>query len=349
MSHSPDARREGRRAVFDQEPRDGVRGLGDPNSVTTHCDCCPCSTDWWRGCDRGGGLRDPHRGRRRSPTIGGIRTRVLESDGGGSTVLLIHGYSDSADGWRAVMDTLADAGHRAVAVDLPHHGRAERPTGASFFGVVDDFVAAAVEKFGDGTDVVLVGNSVGGTSALRVAPAGRFAVDCRARHRPRRPGNSHVDEAGSSRYSAWPAVARAGQRVSAEGHEYRPDAHQHMLSPGRSRAGRMSADARSQYASHWGPGDLRRQLLLGGADHRRTHRPGCARREAVSCPRHRGMGCARLDQSGPRGRRTAPLPPRSDDKGAPGHRALPAVRPAQTSSLNSRSSSQSSTDPLFRR
>jgi pimeloyl-ACP methyl ester carboxylesterase len=26
----------------------------------------------------------------------------------------------------------------------------------------------------------------------------------------------------------------------------------------------MSADARAQYASHWGPGDLRRQLLLGG-------------------------------------------------------------------------------------
>ena len=77
-------------------------------------------------------------------TIGGIRTRVLESGGGGSAVLLVHGYSDSADGWRAVMDRVASGGHRAVAVDLPYHGRAERPVGTSFFGVVVDFVAAAV-------------------------------------------------------------------------------------------------------------------------------------------------------------------------------------------------------------
>jgi pimeloyl-ACP methyl ester carboxylesterase len=95
-------------------------------------------------------------------TIGGLRTRVLESDGGGSTVLLVQGYSDSADGWRAVMDRVAHGGHRAVAVDLPYHGRAERPSGTSFFGVIDDFVAAAVEKYGDGADVAVVGNSVGG-------------------------------------------------------------------------------------------------------------------------------------------------------------------------------------------
>lgn len=196
-------------------------------------------------------------------TIGGIRTRVLESDGVGSTVLLIHGYSDSADGWRAVMHLLADAGHRAVAVDLPYHGRAERPNGTSFFGVVDDFVAAAVEKYSDGADMVLVGNSVGGTSALRVAqraglplaavlaigPAGLVIPRwMKLAHRATPLGRRLLGHANGS-------VLRGTNVAPA------------LISASFARAvtgGRMSADARAQYGSHWGPGDLRRQLLLGG-------------------------------------------------------------------------------------
>jgi pimeloyl-ACP methyl ester carboxylesterase len=196
-------------------------------------------------------------------TIGGIRTRVLESDGGGSTVLLVHGYSDSADGWRAVMDRVASGGHRAVAVDLPYHGRAERPIGRSFFGVVDDFVAAAVQKYGNGADVVVVGNSVGGTSALRVAqwaglplaavlaigPAGLVTpMWMKLAHRITPAGRRLLGLSSRS-------VLRGTNTAPA------------LISAGFARAvagGHMSADARAQYASHWGPGDLRRQILLGG-------------------------------------------------------------------------------------
>ena len=196
-------------------------------------------------------------------TIGGIRTRVLESDGGGSVVLLVHGYSDSADGWRAVMDRVADAGHRAVAVDLPYHGRAERPAGTSFFGVVDDFVAAAVEKYADKADVVVVGNSVGGTSALRVAQRAGLPLAAVLA----------IGPAGLVT-PAWMKlahhVAPAGRRLIGLGGRSvlrGTNTAPALISAGFARAvagGRISAEARAQYASHWGPGDLRRQLLLGG-------------------------------------------------------------------------------------
>jgi pimeloyl-ACP methyl ester carboxylesterase len=196
-------------------------------------------------------------------TIGGIRTRVLESDGGGSTVLLVHGYSDSADGWRAVMDRVADGGHRAVAVDLPYHGRAERPSGTSFFGVIDDFVAAAVDKYSAGADMVVVGNSVGGTSALRVAQRGGLPLA----------GVLAIGPAGLAT-PIWMKLAHritpAGRRLlglSSRSVLRGTNAAPALISAGFAQAvagGHMSADARAQYASHWGPGDLRRQLLLGG-------------------------------------------------------------------------------------
>ena len=129
--------------------------------------------------------------------------------------------------------------------------------------MVDDFVAAAVEKYGDGADVVVVGNSVGGTSALRVAqraglplaavlaigPAGLVTpVWMKLAHRATPAGR-------------W--LLGLGNRSMLRGTNTAPA----LISAGFARAvadGHMSADARAQYASHWGPGDLRRQLLLGG-------------------------------------------------------------------------------------
>jgi pimeloyl-ACP methyl ester carboxylesterase len=196
-------------------------------------------------------------------TIGGIRTRVLESDGGGSTVLLVHGYTDSADGWRAVMDRVATAGHRAVAVDLPYHGRAERPVGTSFFGVVDDFVAAAVEKYSAGADVVVVGNSVGGTSALRVAQRGGLPLAAVLAIGPAGLATPVWMKLAHLITPAGRRLLGLGSRSVLRGTNTAPA----LISKGFARAvasGHMSADARAQYGSHWGPGDLRRQLLLGG-------------------------------------------------------------------------------------
>ena len=188
---------------------------------------------------------------------------MLETDGSGPVVLLVHGYSDSADGWRDVMDRLAAADVRSVAVDLPHHGRAGRPPAPSFLAVLDDFVAAAVWEFDRGDGVVLVGNSVGGLSALRVAQ--RADLPLRA-----------VIAIGPAGLSAplWMKLLRRSRPMTARivetvnvpiirGTNMAPA----LLSAGFARAvagGKLSPTAKAQYASHWGPGDLRRQLLLGG-------------------------------------------------------------------------------------
>ena len=181
----------------------------------------------------------------------------------GPTVLLAHGYSDSADGWRDVMDQLAAAGIRSIAVDLPHHGRAARPPETPFLPVVDDFLTAAVQAFDRGDGVVLVGNSVGGLSALRIAQ----------RADPPLRAVIAIGPAGLST-PLWMKLLRWARPVTTplvaapfvpviRGTNVTPA----LLGCGFARAvagGKLSPTAKAQYASHWGPGDLRRLLLLGG-------------------------------------------------------------------------------------
>ena len=106
----------------------------------------------------------------RTVEIDGIRTRVLATEGRGPTYLLVHGFADSADTWRRVMRRLGQAGCRAIAVDLPSHGRADALTQDR--GVIEQlvaFTAAAAEHFGNGEPVIAVGNSLGGTTVLLLA------------------------------------------------------------------------------------------------------------------------------------------------------------------------------------
>jgi pimeloyl-ACP methyl ester carboxylesterase len=103
--------------------------------------------------------------------LAGFDTRALELEGDGPPVVLLHGYADSADTWRLVLDRLARADRAALAVDLPGFGAADplRPEG-SMLDQLGAFARAAVDHLaGDHGDVVLAGNSLGGTVALRAA------------------------------------------------------------------------------------------------------------------------------------------------------------------------------------
>ncbi|MCW3041486.1 MAG: alpha/beta hydrolase fold protein [Solirubrobacterales bacterium] len=105
-------------------------------------------------------------------TLAGYDTRALELEGDGPPLLLLHGYADSADTWRSVLDRLGRAGRRALALDLPGFGTATRlARDEPILPQHDRFVAAAVRHLHaeSGRDVVVVGNSLGGCSALRVA------------------------------------------------------------------------------------------------------------------------------------------------------------------------------------
>jgi pimeloyl-ACP methyl ester carboxylesterase len=102
--------------------------------------------------------------------IGGFRTRALELEGEGPSTVLLHGWSDSADTWRPVLDRLRRRGRPVVALDLPGYGTATHlDPGEPILAQLDRFTRAAVTRFGGHEPVILVGNSLGGCAALRAA------------------------------------------------------------------------------------------------------------------------------------------------------------------------------------
>ncbi|CAN5545367.1 alpha/beta hydrolase [soil metagenome] len=108
---------------------------------------------------------------RRDVELGGIKTRSIEVRGEGAPALLLHGWCDSADTWLSVLERVSRRGGRAVAYDLPGFGTAPPLHSGSVLDQLVEFAATAVEKLADetGEDVVVVGNSLGGWTALRLA------------------------------------------------------------------------------------------------------------------------------------------------------------------------------------
>jgi pimeloyl-ACP methyl ester carboxylesterase len=105
------------------------------------------------------------------PTLGGYRTRALELEGDGPPIVLLHGYADSADTWRQTLAVLAREGRRAIAVDLPGFGTADRLASTPILPQLDRFSAALI-RYAAGPErqpVLAVGNSLGGCVALRLA------------------------------------------------------------------------------------------------------------------------------------------------------------------------------------
>lgn len=102
--------------------------------------------------------------------LSGYETRALELEGSGAPLLLFHGFADSADTWRLLLDRLGRVDRRAVAVDLPGFGTAapldpQRPVLEQLTG----FAAAAVRRFAPEGGAVVCGNSLGGALSLRLA------------------------------------------------------------------------------------------------------------------------------------------------------------------------------------
>ena len=110
----------------------------------------------------------------RTINVQGLRTRVLELDGGRARdpIVLIHGVGGWAENWRAVMRPLASAGHRVLALDLPGFGESQRPGRVSYFGPDEafypGFVLAAMNELGVAR-AHLAGQSMGGSIAYMAA------------------------------------------------------------------------------------------------------------------------------------------------------------------------------------
>lgn len=82
-----------------------------------------------------------------SVACNGIRLHYVAC-GDGPTVILVHGFPESWYSWREQLPALADAGYRAVAVDVRGYGRSSKPVR------VDDY--RMVCKVGDMADLVRV-------------------------------------------------------------------------------------------------------------------------------------------------------------------------------------------------
>lgn len=110
--------------------------------------------------------------------VDGFETRVLELEGEGSPLVLLHGYGDSADTWRPLLDLLARAGQRAVAVDLPGFGQASQLGPGALLPQWDAFAGALAERVADRAAgaTVVAGNSLGGVVALRLAERADLAL-----------------------------------------------------------------------------------------------------------------------------------------------------------------------------
>ncbi len=94
-------------------------------------------------------------------------TGVLPFDeaGEGPAVVLLHAGVAERSMWAEHLPALAASGHRALAVDLPGFGAAPESATAPWLEVLQTMSGLGIDR------AVLIGNSLGGAVALRVAHA----------------------------------------------------------------------------------------------------------------------------------------------------------------------------------
>jgi pimeloyl-ACP methyl ester carboxylesterase len=100
-------------------------------------------------------------------SAGGIDVRLREA-GQGSPLLLFHGFGDSCATWAAVLPRLARH-HRVIAPDLPGFGGSGPLPEGPMLDVLVGAVADLREALGIRGPAAVIGNSMGGAVALRLA------------------------------------------------------------------------------------------------------------------------------------------------------------------------------------
>ena len=95
--------------------------------------------------------------RHRIEHVNGIRLHCVEA-GEGPLVLLVHGFPESWYSYRHQLTALAEAGYRAVAIDVRGYGRSSAPAAVEAYRMINKVGdnVALVRALGE-TDAVIVG------------------------------------------------------------------------------------------------------------------------------------------------------------------------------------------------
>jgi pimeloyl-ACP methyl ester carboxylesterase len=127
--------------------------------------------------------------------------------GAGPGVVLLHAGVADRRMWADLLPSIAAAGYRAIAVDLPGYGDAVDPGSAPHSAVLDTMDALNVER------AALIGNSYGGAVALRVAAVAPDRVAALVLVSAPAPGV----EPSADLEAAWEAEESALERGDLEG------------------------------------------------------------------------------------------------------------------------------------
>lgn len=102
-------------------------------------------------------------------TVNNLRYHLV-SCGDGPLVLFTHGFPESWYSWRNQLPALAEAGYRAVAVDMPGYGDSDKPEAVERYNqvAISDDMAAIADSLGYDT-FVSVGHDWGAPTAWHTA------------------------------------------------------------------------------------------------------------------------------------------------------------------------------------
>ncbi len=136
--------------------------------------------------------------------VQGLMTHY-QRQGAGKTILLLHGWADRLETFRAITPELAK-NYELIALDLPGFGQTQAPAAVWKLDNYAAFLRAFLEKLGIANIYAIIGHSNGGALAIRALSLKQLQADKLILL-----SSSGVRDTGKLRRAATKAIAKAGK------------------------------------------------------------------------------------------------------------------------------------------